>query len=618
MSKFDQSGGEFLIKPNDETSFIDISDVKKRSYITAGLITVPVWTDLGTGSASLTPSTVRMHSDAAGLTALEQYDISGGQVDFTDNTESYIVADYNGGLPLPIVITDGSLINGTTVIGMYTVFRRGTDLRFVFWGLAGVGLANKAMDRLSAVSKFQRESGIELGESGAGIFSVYPGYIWHGANRLYLDNCFSSTDQVILWQHVAGVWTTSAVTAFNNSQYDNGTALATLSDGNYAVNYVYRLVSALTKRVAIVLGTADYTLNQAQIARPPVALPNIPADLMDEYVYVGRYIVKKGDSTSTEKDSAFERNCTRNAAADHDTLIRSVGGTIGDRQHLTTAQVNKLDAIDDLYTNADPTPLTVGGIPAGSTFADTTFPDFVDLLLYPELFPTLTAPSSTFTSNPEGLREIGEVLATVAFSSAFSRGSISPAYGTSGYRSGLPNTYVYTGTDLTDEVSVSLTDTQSISDYTVISGAQSWTGKVSFDIGEQPKSSKDNDYSTPLAAGDTSVVTRTITGVYPYFATTVGITTYTKQTLAAHGATVVTAVVAESGSDKQTVQFPAAWGTIGHLEQYNTLSGLYDVIDLATFTSSSITKTINGASVTYNQFVHNGGLVGARTLRWSI
>jgi hypothetical protein len=284
-----------------------------------------------------------MHSDAAGLTALEQYDISGGQVDFTDNTESYIVADYNGGLPLPIVITDGSLINGTTVIGMYTVFRRGTDLRFVFWGLAGVGLANKAMDRLSAVSKFQRESGIELGESGAGIFSVYPGYIWHGANRLYLDNCFSSTDQVILWQHVASAWTTSVVTTFNNSQYDNGVALATLSDGNYAVNYVYRLVSALTKRVAIVLGTGDYTLNQAQAARPPVALPNIPEDLMDEYVYVGRYIVKKGDSTSTEKDSAFELNCTRNAAADHDTLIRSVGGTIGDRQHITTAQVAKLD-----------------------------------------------------------------------------------------------------------------------------------------------------------------------------------------------------------------------------------------------------------------------------------
>ena len=343
MSKFDQSGGEFLIKPNDESSFIDISDVKKRSYITAGLVTVPAWTDLGTGRASLTPSTVRLYSDAAGLSNLEQYDISGGQVDFLDNTESYVVADYNGGLPLPTVITDGSLINGTTVVGMYTVFRRGTDLRFVFWGLAGIGLSNKAMNRLAAISKFQRESGLELGESGAGIFSVYPGYIWHGANRLYLDNCFSSTDAIVLWQHVAGVWTTSSVTTFNNSQYDNGTALATLSDGNYAVNYVYRLVSALTKRVAIVLGTADYTLNQAQAARPPVALPYIPADLMDEYVYAGRYIVKKGDSTSTEKDSAFELNCTRNAAADHDTLIRSVGGAVGDRQHITTAQVAKLD-----------------------------------------------------------------------------------------------------------------------------------------------------------------------------------------------------------------------------------------------------------------------------------
>jgi hypothetical protein len=274
--------------------------------------------------------------------------------------------------------------------------------------------------------------------------------------------------------------------------------------------------------------------------------------------------------------------------------------------------------IGPLYTNATPTPITVGGIDAGATFLDTSFTDFVDLLMYPELFPTLTAPANTFAISPSGLREIGEVIASIAVSATFSRGAISPAYGTSGYRSGLPNTYVYTGTGLSNQASTALTDSQTVSSYTVLTGAQSWTGAVTYDGGEQPLSSKGNNYSTPLSAGTTGATTRTITGVYPYFATTVAITTLTKATLAAHGTTVTTALVLESGSDKQTVQFPQAWGAIGHLEQYNTLSGLYDVIDLATFTLAAITKTINGATVNYNQYTHNGALTGARTLRWSI
>jgi hypothetical protein len=260
----------------------------------------------------------------------------------------------------------------------------------------------------------------------------------------------------------------------------------------------------------------------------------------------------------------------------------------------------------------------VGGIDAGSTFSATSFTDFVDLLMYPELFPSLVAPSSTFTISPVGLREIGEVITTISVSAAFNRGTISPAYGTSGYRSGLPNTYVYTGTGLSNQASTALTDSRSVTTYTVLSGAQSWTGAVAYDAGEQPLSSKGNNYNAPLSAGTTGAITRTITGVYPYFATTVAIATMTQQVLAAHGSTAVTAMVLESGGDKQSVEFPTAWGTIGHLEQWNTLSGSYDVIDLATFTLTSITKTVQGLTVNYNKFAHNGSLTGARTLRWSV
>ena len=270
------------------------------------------------------------------------------------------------------------------------------------------------------------------------------------------------------------------------------------------------------------------------------------------------------------------------------------------------------------YTNSNPSAIAVGGIASNSTFSNQTVTQMFDALLYPELFPTLSAPTHTFTSSVTGFREIGEVIGTINFSAGFGRGSISPAYGTSGFRSGLPNTYNYTGVGLTSQVSTNLSDSRSISSYTVTSGAQSWTSSVSYDIGPQPLSSKGNSYSTPLAAGTTGSTTQTITGVYPVWASTATIGTMTKQSLQAMGASIDIPMVAESGGNKQAVEFPTGWGTITILQQYNTLSGQFDTIDLAAFTSSSVTETVQGQSVSYTRCEHNGSTIGARTLRWRV
>jgi len=96
------------------------------------------------------------------------------------------------------------------------------------------------------------------------------------------------------------------------------------------------------------------------------------------------------------------------------------------------------------------------------------------MLLYPERFPSLSNPSASFTMSPSGYREIGEVILNISFSSEFNRGSINPANGTSGYRSGLPNAYLYTGAGLpTTVLSTSLSDSQSTTFYIVEMGTQS-------------------------------------------------------------------------------------------------------------------------------------------------
>lgn len=267
--------------------------------------------------------------------------------------------------------------------------------------------------------------------------------------------------------------------------------------------------------------------------------------------------------------------------------------------------------------------VTVGGIASGTSFADANIQTMFQALLEPELFPTLTNPSSTFNFIQAGLQEIGLIIPTLNFSATFSRGVINPAYGTSGFRSGLPNMYNYTGTGVSSNASTSLSDAETVSGYTVLTGGQNWTGSVSYDAGEQPKSSLGNNYSTPLPAGTTSAITRTITGVYPFFATTSSIITLTKQALSLmNSAYAQVAMIAESGSDKQKIEFPVAWSAITGVQFYNTVSSAWEwiggsqAVSLTKFTVTSTTETIQGNIVNYNLWTHNDVLTGSRQLRF--
>jgi hypothetical protein len=279
------------------------------------------------------------------------------------------------------------------------------------------------------------------------------------------------------------------------------------------------------------------------------------------------------------------------------------------------------------YTNASPTPISLGGVSQGTTFNAKTMKDMWDMLLYPELFPTLTAPSASISVDAsEGLHEIGEQIESIDFTTTFNRGAITPAYGTSGYRSGLPSSYTAHGPGFGsgfNTTSTALSHTDTINDYTIASGDNTWYYEVFYSAGEQPLSSKGNNYSTPLPAG--SVVTNNfvITGVYPYFGTSVDIATLTKQALALHNAPYFQVnMVAESGGNKQKAAFSSSHSAITGVQFFNTVSNQWEWINgskansLSAFTTSATQITINGASVNYTVYTWNGATVGARQLRF--
>lgn len=175
---------------------------------------------------------------------------------------------------------------------------------------------------------------------------------------------------------------------------------------------------------------------------------------------------------------------------------------------------------NDIYTGASPSNITVGGLNAGTVLTGRTYTSILQEILVTTFFPTLTNPNNTFTDDQVDTQEVGSTIATINFTATFDRGSISPQYAptSSPFRSGLPNTYNYTGPQIAGSVaSTLLTDNQVATNYVVLLGTNNWTSSVSYDAGVQPFDSDGNPFNSPLPGGATGSKSTTITGIYPYF-----------------------------------------------------------------------------------------------------
>ena len=98
-------------------------------------------------------------------------------------------------------------------------------------------------------------------------------------------------------------------------------------------------------------------------------------------------------------------------------------------------------------------------------------------MLNPLENPTLTNPSALLTTSALKLLEIGDS-ANVTLNASLNRGSIVPANGTSGYRSGVADTYSLNGGDTQA--------TGEFTNVTVDNEHASFTATIAYEAGEQP------------------------------------------------------------------------------------------------------------------------------------
>ena len=256
--------------------------------------------------------------------------------------------------------------------------------------------------------------------------------------------------------------------------------------------------------------------------------------------------------------------------------------------------------------------IDVGGVKVGDSWEDAPLSDVVNAIINPELFPTFVNPSFSFTSTVSGFREVG-VVTDITFNVNISRGSITPQYSAeNNYRSGLPTTYNYNG-PVGSEVKANntLTDTKTITGYSIAIGNNTFSCSVDYSIGTQPKSSKGNDYNTPLPAGTLAAKSVTITGVYPVYN---GIGTLSKIPLQAHGTAIVVDAPADMvvGGNRFTIQYPNVWsGKTPIVQQENELSKAWDNQNMSEYEITDI----NISGVPYKQVKYIGSGIGVRKLK---
>ena len=261
---------------------------------------------------------------------------------------------------------------------------------------------------------------------------------------------------------------------------------------------------------------------------------------------------------------------------------------------------------DDMYVTK-----TVGGVSSGDSYpAGTSLEDILRDMLAPVLYPTFTNPSATLSATGSKIIEVGGHLLTT-MTVTFNRGSINPAYNTSGYRSGEAQQYVLNSGTPQSSNSFSVDVTEAVTSYSAV---------VSYAAGEQPKDSSGQDYDSPLPAGTvtTNLVNYEFVNALWASIPTSGI--IKKQALVSKGAKQkVFSFPSAFDVTPETFDVPADW-TVTAVEVKNDLTGAYDDCS----SEFSITDTTHpdaaGNTVNYKRYTCNlGYAMDARDIRikWS-
>lgn len=286
-----------------------------------------------------------------------------------------------------------------------------------------------------------------------------------------------------------------------------------------------------------------------------------------------------------------------------DAVFRFVGDL---PEGMTEERVREIAATAAALANDLNVTKTVGGISQGKQYPQGTgLESIFRELLNPTEAPSFTGPSATLAAAGAKLLEKG-TMSRVTMTVTFNRGTIIPAYGTSGNRAGEATGYALNGGA-----------SQSRNSFTVdVSEANStFSAAVSYAEGEQPKNSIGEDYAEPLPAGSVTTNTLTYEFVDPLWSNTANIRTVAKEPLVSKSAKTKTfSFPAQTEENPEVFDVPASWNLTG-IQVLNELNNKWEDCS-AEF---DVTDEVHGDTA-YKRYTDNRGYgAGPRQIKitWS-
>lgn len=328
-------------------STINLSAIQSSNYYSAG-VKDPIVTDFidyGNGTAYFYSINVKLHSTSDFSTPLLDYNVPAKILSFVNGTESYVCVSYNNGTPEYYVETNKDNINESNIIKIWEVWREGNYLHSLSYDSKALGLSNKISNYVSNTTPYKKsiDGGLVLSETGVRNILVTSAIVYSGIVKTPVSAFNSLTDTLTFYYHTSGNWNSTNQTAYNNTQYDDGSNLHTFSNNKYGVRWFYRSIGD-ARQVFYVLGNAQYnSITEAQSESPRTDLPLL---IRDHCVLIAKIIIQSNASSGivyNVSDVSFSSSIV----SSHNDLSNIQGGSVGEYYHLNSLEYNKLKSLPE-------------------------------------------------------------------------------------------------------------------------------------------------------------------------------------------------------------------------------------------------------------------------------
>lgn len=326
---------------------------------------------------------------------------------------------------------------------------------------------------------------------------------------------------------------------------------------------------------------------------------------------------------------------TATSTSDHDeNNWDPIGGTVDLSPYAKKSDISYTTDLPDSLV----VPQTIGGINKGTKVSDlegSTISQMFDNLLFPEVQPTIQAPSATIyfkdTFSSNGVYEVGTTAPIAAnFNTSFNRGTCTVVGQANKNRAGnldSGNSFIYYGGN---------TSTKTLPAKVTL-GTMQYNYYAAYAQGDTLVTSKGNKASVtpnPLPAGSVNSSNLTIFGTYPYYCNgqsassssgdsnfPTSATPDTKLPLYKWTDTLVGAKFASEAATGTRMQFMYSnRKKVTKVEFYNSISGKWETFDTSNYNAKSGIKTysVQGTNETYNILTTTGPLSGSVQYRFTM